>query len=122
MEGKDGGDGKSSPFGNHSGAPASGSKTGGQDFAKDPTGPKTGGGQDFISNPKSAMPGSPEDLVKTGGGNGGTQKTGPAPDISPESIPGGGKVMKKDPPAGYPAGDVGTLPGQGNGRKPFKGI
>lgn len=119
MEGKDGGNGKTSPFGNGKGAPASGPSTGGQNFLTSPTSTQSiGGGQDFVTSPKSTQGGSPEDIVKTGG-NSSEQKTGEMPDLHADSVPPGGKITKKDPPAGYPAGDVGTLPG-GSGRKPFR--
>lgn len=103
--GKDGGDGKTSPFGNGNGAPASGAASGSHDFATDPKG---GGGGD-----------SPRDLLKAFQRPQTEARTEVAPD--PSQTPSGGRVLKADPP-GSEQKAVGSGSTGVDGAKPFKNL
>lgn len=95
MENKPG-NGKTSPFGNESGATSKGAANGSHDFTKNPTG-NVGGAHDFVANPKPSNPGAaPQDFTK---GAGATQKKGAAPDLCPQSVPTGGTTPFKGAPS-----------------------
>lgn len=94
------GNGSSSPFGNGMGATSSGgASSGGHDFIKEPKS-NVGGAHDFIKDPSGTKTGpTPNDFVKSpGGGAMPAQKTGPAPDMCPTSVPPGGTTPFKGEP------------------------
>lgn len=114
MEGQNGGDGKTSPFGNGAGAPASGPASGGHDFSKNPSLPASGTNHDFTRGGSLPPKGNMKDMTK---GDAPSQPSGDDPSLNQSTVSPGGKLPHRDPLPGSP--DVGALPGEG-GRKPFR--
>lgn len=102
------GDGKTSPFDGT--GKTSGGASGGHDFVRNPTSNAGSGGHNFLLNPGATNPGSVRDLTKV---QAPAQKTGQAPDINPDTVAKGGKVLKADPQGSRDS--TVTAP-----RKPFK--
>jgi hypothetical protein len=100
-EGKNGGDGKVSPFGNHAGDVEGGG----------------GGGkpQDFLTKASTT---SSSKVVDPMIGGGLPQPKGP-PDYNPDTVPAGGRQLKADPSA-KPGMSIGATPN--STPKPFKGL
>lgn len=98
-EGKDGGDGLTSPFGNGAGAPeATGPATKANDFTTNPNGNgRLAGGRDFVAE-------------------GNRPQKGRADGFNPDSVPAGGRLPFADPKSRAEA----TLQTVGGGRKPFR--
>lgn len=105
-EGKDSGDGKTSPFGNHNGAPAAGPASGAHNFATDPKGTRQGGD-------------TPRDLLKAFQ----RPQSEAKPEVVPatEEIPAGGKLLKADPVSGQEKAIASASTGP-TGKMPFKNL